>query len=117
MSQNTQQATARQTNIIMSTRKLRRILNEIRGKKVTDAYNILRLMPYRAATVILKNLVDASHNANVKFGSEPESLVVSLATADESRTLRRFKPRAQGRVYRREKRSSHLTIGVATAKV
>lgn len=111
-----QQATARQTNIIMSPRKLRRVLNEIRGKKVTDAYNMLRLMPYRAAKVILKNLIDASHNANAKFGAEPETLIVSLATADESRTLRRFKPRAQGRVYRREKRTSHLTVGVASAK-
>jgi len=112
-----QQALARQQDIIMSPRKFRRVLNEIRGKKVTEAYNMLRLMPYRAAKVILKSLVEASHNANVKFGAAPETLVVTTAMADGGRILRRFKPRAQGRIYRREKRTAHLTIGVSAAKV
>ena len=104
------EATARQKNIIMSPRKIRRVINTIRGKKVTDAYNILRLMPYSAAKVVLKNLIDATHNAKIKFGVEPEALQVSSIYADGGRKFVRFKPRAQGRVYKREKKTAHLTI-------
>jgi len=101
-----------QRNILMTTRKLRRIMNVIRGKKVVQAYQLLRVMPYRAAGVVLKNLIAASHNAKQKFGVGPTELVVSQATADEGRVLVRFKPRAQGRMYRRTKELSHLTIKV-----
>lgn len=107
-----QETKASQTDIIMSPRKIRRIMNEIRGKKVTEAYNMLRMMPYRAAKVVLKNLIDASHNAQVQFGAMPESLVVSQAMADGGKVFRRFKPRAQGRIYKRLKRTAHLTIHV-----
>ena len=107
------EAQARQTYILMSPRKLRRVMNEVRGKKVLDAYNMLHHMPYRAAGVILKKLVEATNNAQVKFGVSPEELVVNKIFADEGPAYKRFKPRAQGRVYRREKPTSHLTICVA----
>ncbi len=107
------ESSAKQRNIMMSARKLRRVINEVRGKRVTDAYKILRLMPYKAADVVLKKLIDAIHNAKVKFGARPEDLVISQIMADGGKTLMRFKPRAQGRVYKRRKRMSHLSVKVA----
>lgn len=106
------EASARQKFVIMSPRKIRRVINVIRGKRVMEAYNILKLMPYSAADVVLKKLIEAAYNAKVKFGAEPESLIVSEAFADDGPIYRRFKPRAQGRIYRREKRVAHFTLKV-----
>lgn len=107
------QSSAKQRNIMMSPRKLRRVINEVRGKRVIDAYRMLRLMPYRAADVVLKKLIEAMHNARVQFGARPEDLVISQITADGGKTLMRFKPRAQGRVYKRRKRTAHLQLQLA----
>lgn len=104
---------ARQRNIIMSTRKIRRIANEVRGKDVINAADMLSLMPYAAARVIEKNLHAAVANAEQKYKAAPEELFVSQIFADEGPTYKRFKPRAQGRVYKREKRTSHLTVVVS----
>lgn len=113
MATNTLEVQAHQRYIIMSPRKLRRVVDTIRGKRVQEAYNMLRLMPYEAARVVLKKLIEATSNARVKFGVEdPSQLVVSRAFADEGPSYRRFKPRAQGRIYKREKPTSHLTIAV-----
>jgi large subunit ribosomal protein L22 len=107
------EATAKQTYIIMSVRKIRRVVNVIRGKRVPEAYNTLRLMPYEAARVVLKKLIEAASNARVQYGIEdPNQLIVSEVFADEGPSYRRFKPRAQGRIYKREKPTAHLTIKV-----
>jgi len=104
---------AKQTYIIMSVRKMRRVVNVIRGKRVPEAYNLLRLMPYEAARVVLKKLIEAASNARVQFGVEdPSHLLISEAFADEGPSYRRFKPRAQGRIYKREKPTCHLQIKV-----
>ena len=103
-------ARSKQRNIVMTTRKVRRILDAIRGKNVVQAYQILRLMPYAASNIVLKNVIAASHNARVKHGLAPENLMVSKAFADEGKTMTRYRPRAQGRMYKREKRTSHLII-------
>lgn len=104
---------SKQRNIIMSTRKIRRVANEVRGKDVISAADILSLMPYAAARVIEKNLHAAVANAEQKLDVQPESLYVAQIFADEGPTYKRFKPRAQGRVYKREKRTSHLTVVVS----
>jgi large subunit ribosomal protein L22 len=106
------EATARQKFIIGSPRKYRRVANVIRGKSVPDAYNILRLMPYDSAVIILKKLIEATSNAQVKYGVTPEKLFINKVFADEATSLKRIRPRAQGRVYRREKPMSHFTIHV-----
>lgn len=107
------EATAKQKYIIMSPRKIRRVINRIRGKRVPEAFNILRFMPYAAAKVVLKKLIDAASNARIKYNVEdPNQLLVSEVFADEGPAYKRFKPRAQGRVYRREKPTSHLSITV-----
>ena len=106
------EATAKQTDIRMPARKLRRVINELRGKSATEAMKILKFMPYFAARVVEKNLKAAISNASEKFGATEEALKVSEIFADESTTLKRARPRAQGRMYKRFKRSSHLTITV-----
>lgn len=107
------EAKARQTDIKMTARKLRRVINEVRGKAVIDALATLRFMPYFAARVVEHNLKSAVANAQEKFGVGAESLKISEIFADESVTMKRGKPRAQGRIYRRLKRTSHLTLKVS----
>ena len=105
-----QQATAKQTNIKMPARKLRRVINEIRGKVASEALRILKFMPYFAARVVEKNLTAAVANAQEKFDGRADNLKVSEIYADESVTYKRARPRAQGRMYKRFKRTSHLTV-------
>ena len=107
------EAKARQTNIKMTARKLRRVINEVRGKSVIAAQDMLRFMPYFAARVVEKNLKAAVANAQEQFGVGPESLKVSEIFADESVTYKRARTRAQGRMYSRLKRTSHLTLVVS----
>ena len=109
------EAKAKQTNIKMTARKLRRVINEVRGKAVNDALDMLRFMPYFAARVVEKNLKAAAANAFEQAGVKSDALKVSEIFADESVTYKRGKPRAQGRIYRRLKRTSHLTIKVSDA--
>ena len=99
----------------MTARKLRRVINEVRGKAVTDALDMLRFMPYFAAKVVEKNLKAAAANAFEQAGVKADALKISEIFADESVTYKRGKPRAQGRIYRRLKRTSHLTIKVSDA--
>ena len=105
-----QQATAKQTNIKMPARKLRRVINEIRGKVASEALKILKFMPYFAARIVEKNLNAAVANAGEKFDGRADNLKVSEIYADESVTYKRARPRAQGRMYKRLKRTSHITI-------
>ena len=107
------EAKSRQTNIKMTARKLRRVINEVRGKAVNDALDMLRFMPYFAARVVEKNVKAAAANAFELAGVRSESLKVSEIFADESVTYKRGKPRAQGRIYKRLKRTSHLTVKVS----
>jgi len=110
------EAKAKQSNIRMPARKIRRVINEVRGKSVQEAVNILKFMPYFAARVVEKNIKDAAANASEKWGSLLEELVVSEAYADEGSTYKRARPRAQGRIYRILKRSSHLTVKVKVSE-
>lgn len=109
------EAKAKQKNIKMTTRKIRRVINEVRGKEAAEAVKILRFMPYEAARVVLHILKSAIANA-VEKGASAETLILSEIFADEGPTMKRAKPRAQGRIYKREKRTSHLTLKVEVKK-
>ena len=109
-----QSASAKQTNIKMTARKMRRVINEIRGKKAVEAIKILKYMPYFAARVVEKNLFAAIANAAQKFDAKADDLKISEIYADESITYKRGRPRAQGRMYSRFKRTSHLTVKVTS---
>jgi len=107
------EAKSRQTNIKMTARKLRRVINEVRGKAVNEALDMLRFMPYFAAKVVEKNVKAAAANAYGIAGTKADDLKISEIYADESVTYKRGKPRAQGRIYKRLKRTSHLTVKVS----
>ncbi|MFH7243104.1 MAG: 50S ribosomal protein L22 [Spirulina sp.] len=97
----------------MSPRKVRRVLDQIRGKSYRDALIILEFMPYKACEPIIKVLRSAVANAEHNNGLDPAELVISEAFADAGPTLRRFRPRAQGRAYQIRKPTCHITIAVA----
>ena len=107
------EAKSRQTDIKMTARKLRRVINEVRGKAVNEALDMLRFMPYFAARIVEKNVKNAAANAFEQSGVKSDALKVSEIYADESVTYKRGKPRAQGRIYKRLKRTSHLTVKVS----
>jgi large subunit ribosomal protein L22 len=99
--------------IRMSPRKARRVLDQIRGRSYRDALIILEFMPYRACDPIIKVLRSAVANAEHNLGLDPAELVISKAFADQGPTLRRYRPRAQGRAYQIRKPTCHITIAVA----
>jgi large subunit ribosomal protein L22 len=99
--------------IRMSPFKVRRVLNQIRGRSYREALIILEFMPYRACEPIVKVLRSAVANAEHNQGLDPSDLVVSKAFADGGPTLKRYRPRAQGRAYQIRKRTCHITVAVA----
>lgn len=99
--------------IRMSPFKVRRVLDQIRGRSYREALIILEFMPYRACEPIVKVLRSAVANAEHNEGLDPSDLVVSQAFADGGPTLKRYRPRAQGRAYQIRKRTCHITVVVA----
>jgi large subunit ribosomal protein L22 len=99
--------------IRMSPSKVRRVLDQIRGRSYREALIILEFMPYRACDPILKVLRSAVANAEHNDGLDPADLVVSKAYADGGPVLKRFRPRAQGRAYQIKKPTCHITVAVA----
>ena len=97
----------------MSPLKVRRVLDQIRGRSYREALIILEFMPYKACGPILKTLRSAVANASQNDGLDPAELIVSQAFADGGPSLRRFRPRAQGRAYQIRKPTCHITIAVA----
>lgn len=99
--------------IRMSPFKVRRVLDQIRGRSYREALIILEFMPYKACDPVLKVLRSAVANAEHNAGLDPATLVVSKAFADGGPTLKRFRPRAQGRAYQIRKPTCHITVAVA----
>lgn len=99
----------------MSPRKVRRVLDQIRGRTYRDALIMLEFMPYTACEPIIKVLRSAVANAEHNNGFDPVSLIVSEAYADAGPSLKRFRPRAQGRAYQIRKPTCHITIAVASS--
>jgi len=95
---------------LITPRKVRRIIALIRGKKAGDALLTLRFLPHRAARVVEKVLKSAMANAEQKKVTEPESMKVAKAVADQGPTIKRTMPRAMGRANIIRKRTSHITL-------
>ena len=98
--------------------KARRVVDLIRGKNASDAISVLRFAPQGASEPVLKVLESAIANARVRADQTAErfderELVVAQAFVDEGPTMKRFRPRAQGRAGRINKRTSHITVVVA----
>ncbi|QGU96490.1 50S ribosomal protein L22 [Clostridium bovifaecis] len=96
----------------ISPRKVRVVLDLVRGKNVNEAFAILKYTPKDSAAVILKVLKSAVANAENNFNLDVNKLFVAEAYANQGPTLKRFKPRAQGRAYSIMKRTSHITLVV-----
>ena len=114
--QDEQQLSARATAkfVRVTPMKARRVIDLIRGKDAADALNTLRFAPQAASEPVAKVLASAIANAENNLDLDPRTLVVTTAYADEGPTLKRFQPRAQGRAFRINKRTSHITVVVAT---
>lgn len=99
-------------NVRMSPRKLRRVVNEIRGKDTNTAQTMLKFMPYAAARVVEKVLKSAVSNAKQNDKLNPDELRVTKAFVDQSSTLKRWRPMSRGRGFPILKRTSHVTLEV-----
>ena len=108
------QAQATIKYIRTSPRKMRRVVDMIRGQHVAEARRILRFSPLGATHDVEKLLDSAIANAEQQPGVISENLVVARAWVDEGPTLKRFRPRAYGRATKIRKRTSHVTLVVQT---
>ncbi len=100
----------------IAPRKVRIVMDLVRGKNVADALAILRFTPKAASPIIEKVLKSAVANAEHNYDLDSNSLYITQAFADQGPTLKRFRPRAQGRATRINKKTSHITIVVAEKK-
>ncbi|MFA8438915.1 50S ribosomal protein L22 [Pueribacillus sp. YX66] len=110
------QAKAVAKQVRIAPRKARLVVDLIRGKEVGEAIAILRHTPKAASPIVEKVLNSAIANAEHNYEMEADDLVVSEAYVDEGVTLKRFRPRAQGRASRINKRTSHITVVVSEKK-
>ena len=100
----------------ISSRKVKVVIDLIRGKQVGEARAILLNTPKAASEPVIKVLDSAVANAENNLDMVKDSLYVAEAYADQGPTLRRFRPRAQGRATRIRKRTSHITIILGEVK-
>jgi len=96
-----------------STRKARLVTTAIKGKPVEEAAALLRFMPQNAARDVARVLKSATANAENNHNLSAEDLVVIDAVANEGPTIKRWRPRAQGRAFPIHKPMTHITIIVA----
>ncbi|WP_294178365.1 50S ribosomal protein L22 [uncultured Schumannella sp.] len=110
---------ARVKHIRVTPMKARRMVDLIRGKQAQEALAILKFAPQSASEPIYKLVASAMANARVKADAsntflDEQDLVIAKAYVDEGTTLKRFRPRAQGRAFKILKRTSHITVVLAT---
>jgi large subunit ribosomal protein L22 len=112
-----QTAFAKASYVRVTPMKARRVVELIRDMPAQQALQVLKFAPQAASEPVAKVLASAIANAENNFSLDPESLIISHAYVDEGPTLKRFRPRAQGRAYRIRKRTSHITIEVESVDV
>ena len=96
--------------IRIAPRKARIVIDLIRGRSVKEALGILRYTPRKGSKIIDKVLRSAIANAENNYNMNRDALIISRAFVDDGPTLKRFRPRAQGRASRIRKRTSHITV-------
>jgi large subunit ribosomal protein L22 len=106
------EALAQARYVRMSASKVRRVVDLVRGMKADEALAMLKFAPQAASEPVSKVLASAVANAENNHNLDPRTLYISQAYVDEGPTMRRFRPRAQGRAYRIRKRTSHITVVV-----
>jgi large subunit ribosomal protein L22 len=100
----------------ISPMKARRVVDMVRGLPVAEALTVLQFAPQAASETVYKILESAITNAETTEGLDRNDLVVGSAMVDEGPTMKRFRPRAQGRASRINKRTSHITLVVVPAE-
>jgi large subunit ribosomal protein L22 len=108
-------ATARYSRI--TPMKARRVVDMVRGLPVDEALALLQFAPQAASETVYKVLESAIANAETTEGLDRGDLIVSVCQVDEGPTMKRWRPRAQGRATRINKRTSHITLAVQPAEV
>src|SRR5689334_25082999 len=104
-------------HVRISPMKARRVVNLVRGLPAKEALTVLKFAPQAASEQVYKVLASAIANAENNERLDPDALLVSEAYVDEGPTLKRFRPRAQGRAYRIRKRTCHITVAVEAVQV
>lgn len=99
-------------HVRISPNKARRVVNLVRGLPAKEALTVLQFAPQSASEQVYKVLASAIANAENNERLDPDALLVSEAFVDEGPTMKRFRPRAQGRAYRIRKRTCHITVAV-----
>ncbi len=107
------EARAQARYVRVTPMKARRVIDLIRGMNAADAQAVLKFAPQAASEPIGKVLDSAIANATNNHAMDARGLVISAAFVDEGPTMKRIRPRAQGRAYRIRKRSSHITVIVS----
>lgn len=107
------ETTAKLRGARLSAQKARLVADQIRGKSVEDALDILKFSPKKGADIIQKVLESAIANAEHNDGADIDELKVSTIFVDEGMTMKRIMPRAKGRADRILKRTCHITVKVA----
>ena len=113
MSEQITSATATAKTVRIAPRKVRLVVDLIRGKSIGEAIAILKFTPKAGSPVVEKVLMSAIANAEHNFDLDLENLYVSEAYVDEGPTLKRFRPRAKGSASAINKRTSHITVVVS----
>jgi large subunit ribosomal protein L22 len=103
-------AIARARHVRMSPRKVRRVVDLVRGQRAVDALTALKFDVHAASEPVYKVVASAIANAEHNLELDRDTLVIVSAYVDEGKTLHRIRPRAQGRAYRIRKRTSHITV-------
>jgi large subunit ribosomal protein L22 len=98
--------------IRMSPHKVRRVLNQIRGRSYQEALMILEFLPYKAGGPVWQVVHSAAANAANNYNLDKKKLIIKETYANEGPKLKRIRPRAQGRAYRIEKPTCHITVVV-----
>ena len=111
------EARAQARYVRVTPMKARRVIDLIRGMQAGDAQDVLRFAPQAASEPVGKVLASAIANATNNHGMQARDLVIAQAFVDEGPTLKRIRPRAQGRAYRVGKRTSHITVVVSDGVV
>ena len=101
-------------HVRISPMKARRVVDLVRGMPAKEALTVLKFAPQAAAEPVAKVVASAIANAENNQGIDPSTLLIVVAYVDEGPTLKRFRPRAQGRAYRIRKRTSHITVVVSS---
>ncbi|WP_414839329.1 50S ribosomal protein L22 [Carnobacterium sp. TMP28] len=110
------EAKATAKTVRIAPRKVRLVVDLIRGKSVGEAISILKFTPRGASPVVEKVLMSAIANAEHNYDLDVENLVVSEAYVNEGATMKRFRPRAKGSAAPILKRTSHITVVVSEKK-